>query len=73
MRTTERGARSVSHSYRTVAPLQAVDALDAAPPLRYAVQVGIYARNGATARFRPWRSGGSGMRRDGDIAVERIR
>ena len=73
MRTAARGARGMSHSYRTVAPLQGVDALDAAPPLRYAVLVGNCARNGATAGFRPWRSGGSGMRRDGGIAVERTR
>lgn len=73
MRSTERGARGVSHGYRTTAPSRVVNALDAAHPLRYAVLVGICARNGATASFRPWRSGGSGLRRDRGIAVERTR
>ncbi len=73
MRTLERGVYGSRHGHRTTALLQAMDTLDAAHPLRYAVPVGICARKGATTSFRPWRSGGSGLCRDRDIAVGRTR
>ena len=73
MRTSERGGHGSRGVARITASLLAVDTLDAAHPLRYAVLVVICARKGATASFRPWRSGGSVLGRDRVIVVEPAR
>ena len=73
MRTKERERGGSCHGHRTAATSEAVDALDAAPPLRYAVSVGNCPRKGATASLRSWRSGGLGLRPDRRTAVERTR